>query len=329
MSDLHYLDAIPALSRAISKAVKELGRLAKLDPRLQSKVLEATLVSLLMHNFNQGRATKRSFIKIVEELRKLPSFSEVAELDLILTILLFVYDKELLKHSKKLIGKTWETIERDAINQRFKEGRYEPKEREQFRGVSLALFFEYPEGLRLSLGSYLTPLKNIVRETAQPHFTIFNLGTEIPLAAVKPLCESVKEEIEYELRRDFHLHQLWKRLRQATVRDEVFIIPDGSLVLFGAGEFLKLMHEVRLKLRERVLPQNLESTLARDAQPVWTHTVFARVVDIVSPIQVQEMQEKAMQNRGEKIELAEVKLGLMIFNDLKAMLPVEIIEINP
>lgn len=300
------------------------GWLRTASNQQKSKVLQCALVTLMMRYFEQWHAPGRSLEDIVAEVQTLPSFASIEEKDVILTLLLFEFDRDLLLQSRKLISRTWETIDINAINARFPNGRFMPQEREDAYGVSLVLFFRYPDTILGDLRNYLQPMEDTLCETPTHHFTIFNIGTAIPVQDVHHVQTLVKNDWERQLRRDFHLHNLAKSLQSAAVRAELYVMPDGSLVLFGSGEFLESMHEFRLKLREQVLPLDLESILARDAQPVWTHTVFTRIIDRILPSQIEAIRARCLAGTGERIVLENAQIGLMTFKDAKAMLSPEV-----
>lgn len=288
----------------------------------KSKILQCALVTLIMRYAEQWRAPGRSLQDIVAEVQTLPSFKSIEEKDIILTLLLFEFDRDLLLQSKKLIAHTWEMIDINSINDRFRNGPFVPQEREDAYGVSLVLSFEYPETLLGDLEKYLQPIHNALWTTPKHHFTIFNIGTEIRVRDVENVRTLVQKDLERQLRRDFELHNLAKSLQSAAVRPELYVMPDGSIILFGSGKFLESMHEFRLKLREQVLPMDLESILARDAQPVWTHTVFSRITDKILPDQIQKPPER-LAGTGERINLKNAQISLMTFKDAKAMLSPE------
>lgn len=311
--------------------VDALGWLRGRNPQEKSKVVEGSLLALLMHHFSGKRGEERSLIEIMNEVLVLPPFVDISEQDVILTILLFQYDKELLIRSKDLISNTWNDIDVDELYQRLPR---RPSARTDVHGLSLVLYFDYPKGFLSSLTRYLAPLNNIIWPTKRPHFTVFNIGTEILVQQVERTRSLVTSQWDREIRKDFHLNSLVKSAEKATIRaDELRIMRDGSLVLFGSGEFLESLHELRLKLRESVLPLDLESVLKRDAQPVWTHTVFARLVKSELDREtlsdgVRKMQQQHFPGANQRVELLDTRLGLMTFTDAKAILSPEETELT-
>lgn len=309
-----------------------------------SSVAEATLVVILRHYFTQMCGEIKPITGIVDEILQVASFANL-ELEVVLNTLLLIYDKDLLIRSKKLISKEWTEVDQaflsnvnDCIGRNIAQGVYPPRERtDGLCGLSLVITFEYPSSFWEAAKNCLDPIcqaSQAVYCTPVPHFTILNVGTEIPLKNVQDVCRNVRERLESEIRRNDDLCRLVQSVcKCAKMRSETRLMPDGSIIMLGSGAFPKQVHELRLKLREDMLALDLGPSHKRDAQPVWTYAVLARIgehpigMDKIGQLQRSYRDFRRDWPQTRQAELARPALKLMIFRDKKAILRPELCEI--
>ena len=104
------------------------------------------------------------------------------------------------------------------------------------------------------------------------------------------------------------------------------LMPDGSIILLGSGAFPEQVHELRLRLRKDILALDPGPSRKRDAQPVWTYTVLARLGEHPIGMGMINQLEKSYRDfygnwpQKHQIELVRPALKLMVFKDKKAIL---------
>jgi hypothetical protein len=270
--------------------------------------------------------SKMSLLKIIRELLQLPHFHDVSETEIILTILLFHFDKELLKRSKELISYSW--WERNLQN---KVGHGQSGRRRKCCGISLVLFFKYPDkypdALLTRLNNRVKPIKFIHR-TASDHFTLMNFTTSYDKKKVNIKSDSIRRKLIKRIQTDKDLRKLITQLKkEAAINDEFHILRDGALILYGAGDiFLSAMHEIRQRLRDLTITKSNGTILNRDPQPVWTHTVFGRIGRPLNYSHIRGVRKNILmnshgrRNKLKQYKLKQCRIGLLIFEDRKAVL---------
>jgi hypothetical protein len=333
-----YITKMRESIRELKSVADSFGR-----PGARSRELDCALLTLLTDSLRRGRP-RRSLWQVLEQVRLLPDFNSLSDKELdnvILNILLFVYDKELLEHTRDSLSRTWPDVD-DEYRLAINSNRIGvPVPRQDESGLSLVLRFRYPEEFVAKLGEYLGPIARCVQRTAEPHFTIFNIATKISNKDVKPIIDSVIHELENELYSDFLLLHVLDELLRFRIAHHLRTNDRGDLVLFGSGRFLERMHEFRVRLRAKVSSLDPETFRTRAPQPVWVHSVYARVVrkspedpgltaSAVHQMQTGELAEEfcALGERMRRSVVTDVKLSLIRFLDTKAMLSPEIFDLR-
>jgi hypothetical protein len=216
--------------------------------------------------------------------------------------------------------------------------RLDPQKQPLLYGLSLVVTFEYPKGLKDAIIDHLTRIP-CTYFTSCNHFTVLNIGTEIPPTQVARIRNLVIQRISGKLTNDYRLNgSIREALTSLQIRPEIRMIPDGSIVLFGSGSLLEAIYELKLKLRKDLFSLDIDFDPRRDRQPIWIYTVFAR---IGRPIEMPVVAAMATSYKGfQKTHPAakaiplfnskKPKLGLLTFGDHKAILPpVDFHDLSP
>jgi hypothetical protein len=284
---------------------------------------------------------QKSLNAIINDVRKLSPYRTLAEVDLILNTVLFIYDRELLIRSKHLISKEWSEIDSNfldkmnaTISTRINKQIYPPKLRKNVSGLSLVVAFKYPPNFQEAVKTHFAPVP-VVYFTPKHHFTIFNIGIEIPQAEFARIRNDVKGEIEQKIQQDSRLRvSIQDVFKQMRIRSEIRLMPDGAAQLFGSGAFIETIYELKLKIRDDILRLKLGFIPKRDKQPIWVSTVFARLGRPVNIEAIAQLRDNYYQFQKtwpikQPITLEEPQLGLLTFEDHKAMIePLPFIQVS-
>ena len=261
-------------------------------------------------------------------------------LELALNSLVFVYDRELLIWTKQRISREWTEIDKPflgkvngSIRKARKNGIYPPKKRLDRQknpllyGLSLVVAFRYRKDLENAMRAHLRPIPSKYQHrTFYNHFTVLNIGTEIPPSEVDRIRSLVRDRISGRILNDYRLKaSLGEAFDELCIRPEIRLMSDGSLVLFGSGFFLEAMYELKLKLREDLFSLDMNFDPNRDRQPVWIYSVFARIGKPLTKTVVEAMTKSYARFQrtcpiSRPRRLLQPTLGLLTFGDHKAIL---------
>ena len=322
------------------KVFADFGRLKGKNKEAKIKriaTINCAVSSLLIYSSNSKRKGNKSLISIIEDLTKTNSFKEVTKLNAILAILLFEFNKDILLQSKNIISLNnsitnvkaeQENVIRSIYSEIITSNKhipYHPEKRKDANGLSLVLFFDYPNKFKKRIENSLGAIENKIWTTKQHHLTIFNIGTAIPTCVIDQIESYYHDKIKSKLEENTNFcKSVNKVLSNATIDSNLNLLPDGSIVLFGSGELLKAMHKLRVKLRKSIISVDLGKIFEYDAQPVWIHTAFARIVKKPDLTNFESFVNKAIVKEDLKGEsLKNVRFGLMRFEDKKAMMETE------
>ena len=285
-------DCIKRLDELIEYCRRQINEFGWFRNERSSKkynVILAVLTVLLAHKVRNA-GSECSFLQIITDICRLPQFHDISEKELILTILLFYFDKELLVRSKELISYSWHE---DGLESNIGHGK--PRRRQKYCGLSLVLFFKYPESLLKRLNKCVEPIE-LIHRTASDHFTLMNFATRIHKDRVDKECNSIKRKLNRRIQADKDLKMLITQLsKNAVIRDEFRVLRDGALILYGAGCFLRIMHEIRLRLRKLAITRSNGTILERDPLPLWSHTVFGRIGQPLTSSQISHFRRMISQ----------------------------------
>jgi len=310
-----------------------------------SHLEEAVLLTLLRKAFSDSRLQTASLLDFVKATTSmfswLPGGSE--ERELVLSTLLFAYDRDLMIHSKQILTKDVATFECDApflagMNKRIADnwgaGVFDgaPDMPSDF-GLSLVVTYSYEPTFESDVRALLACVGHA--KTTLPHFTILNVGLNMPISKLNAILDCTAARVSRSLAEDYGFGGLAQRLLECcSIRSEIRVMGGGEIVFFGTGGFSRTVHQLRLRLLTGILPLEVGLAFGTDKTNIWTHSVYTRLKEqlhvvpagTTSPLQAGYLTFSRKYHiglvgtpAGDESRLLQPQLELVAFADKKAI----------